>query len=238
MPAHAADEPRMGEDEADQQRLLLARRGHARPGCPSGRGGPGGRRPAARRGCGRRRGRAGGRRAGSRGSGPPRRPPAGVATSASISPSRRSVAKGKGEASSRVARIRRGEALRRSRARAAATAMASSATSRSMASSQRRVVGAVLEDPVARAQGPLERVRRARRARHRRPARAGRGSGGGRPAGRGTGRRDRASARRRADIRRRRTGDETGAPSMRQIRAARASPIRRARARCRGDARR
>ena len=226
----------MGEDEADQQRLLLARRGGAGRDVLRAVADERGRRPAGRRACGRRRGRGRGRRAGWRGSGPPRRRPAARRQARRSRPRAPASAKGKGEASSRVARIRRGEALHglAPRGRDRDREFRHLALDRV---EPERVVGAVLEHAVARAQRPLQRVRRARRARHRRRARAGRGSGGGRRPGRETARRGRASARRRADARRRPRASATGAPSMRQ-RAPRGASARPVRGRCRGGARR
>ena len=96
-------------------------------------------------------------RAGSRGSGPPRRPPAGVATRASISPSIAIAANGNGDASSRVARIRLARRCTVSR-RAAETAIAEFRHLALQGVEPERVVGALLEHPVARAQRPLERV--------------------------------------------------------------------------------
>ena len=113
----------MGEDEADQQRLLLARRGACRPGCPWGRGGPARSEacgPTSVRPAARSRARP---RAGRRGSGPPRRRPAGARRGRRARPRARGWRTETARHRRGSRRIRRVEALRRSRRRAAATAM-------------------------------------------------------------------------------------------------------------------
>ena len=152
---HVGDEPRMRENEPDQQRLLFARRGAAPPARPSARAkrsrsprcGPISVRPAAAsRPRLSRSHRAIAVLGLERGM---------LAASASTSPLKRTSAQGNGEASSRPAAISAASRLTHS-SRAAATATPSSAASRSTASSQRAVARALFEQAVAPAQRALE----------------------------------------------------------------------------------
>ena len=216
----------MGEDEADQQRLLLAGRGRRGRhvlgavahdevgGLRADKGAPGGavagaavaqeRAVAVLRVDGRQ-GRRRARRSRPRG---------------------RASRTGKGEASSRVARIRRGEALDRLAPgrRDRDAELGDLALDRVEPG---RVVGALLEDAVARAQGPFESVD-ARAVlgvdREHEPVEEAAAVAGGAAE---KSRRDRASARRPADGRRRPGASRPAAPSMRQSRDARPSPRRR-----------
>ena len=136
----AGDEPGMGEDQADEQRLLLAGRGARRRRCPSARGGP-----RDRSACGpveRAPGGAVARRGSSRSRiavvRPRRRAPACGEQAFRLARRARGRPTGKGEA--RRARRRSGRRGRSTvSARAAATATPSAAISRSTASSQARV---------------------------------------------------------------------------------------------------